>query len=150
MALAATATFVTKTPDEILTDFFGIANSIRVATKYAHNPDTLLMPEAQYDYIARTRMGTTETRTILEHFLATQRRITTVEPWDDLDGAGTGGADRMVCYPKDPDVLALIEPNAFEQLPGQNRNLETVVNCLAETGGVVTYYPLALAYGDGI
>jgi hypothetical protein len=145
-----TAPFSAKTADEILADMFGIGEAVMSATKNTHIPNTLLMPQAQYNLITRKRLGTTDGRTVLEQFLATNRYITTVEPWDDLKSAGTSSTDRMVCYEKNPDVLALIIPNDFQQLPPQTRNYEVVVNCLAETGGVVAYYPLALAYGDGI
>lgn len=56
----------------------------------------------------------------------------------------------MVCYRRSPDALEAIVPQEFEQFPAQERGLEFVVPCHAKCGGVVLYYPLSMAYGDGI
>lgn len=145
-----TATWATKTSDEILTDLFGVADTIVTATKGMERPDTLLLPQEQYSRIARTRLDTTGAQTILQFFLQVSTNIRTVEVWDELNTAGAGGTDRMVAYARSPDVLQLIIPREFEQLDGQARNLEVVVPCLARCGGVIAYYPWAICYGDGI
>lgn len=147
---SASATWALKTSDEILADLFGIGDQVVTTTKGAEKPDTLLLPQQQYSLISRKRIDDTVSETILAYFLRTSSHIRSIEVWDALDGAGSGGTDRMVAYPRDPNVLELVIPREFEQLPGQARNLEIVVPCLARAGGVIAYLPLAIAYGDGI
>jgi hypothetical protein len=145
-----TATWATKTSDEILADLFGIGDQIVSTTKNAEKPDTLLLPQNQYSLISRKRIDDTVSETILTYFLRTSSHIKNIEVWDNLDGAGSGGTDRMIAYSRNPDVLELIIPREFEQLDGQARNLEIVVPCLARAGGVIAYLPMAIAYGDGL
>lgn len=147
---AGTATWVTKTPDEIVADMHDIANGIFTSTKGVERPDTILLPLAQYQLIASRRMGDGSDVTILRHFLATSPFITTVEAWWELDGAGTLGADRMVCYRRDPDALQYIAPVVFEQFAPQEEGMVLKTHCHARSGGVVVYYPLSISYGDGI
>lgn len=147
---AGTATFATKTPDEVVKDLHGIAKAIVESTKENEIPDTLLLPLTQYGDIATRRMGDANNTTILKFFLETSPYIKTVAPWSALTGAGAGPSDRMVCYRKDPDAVALVIPQEFEQFPPQAKGLEIVTYCHARCGGVVAYYPMSMAYGDGI
>lgn len=147
---AGTATFATKTADEVLNDLHGIANGIVASTKGAEVPDTLILPIAQYTAIATRRVSTVSDTTILEFFLQSSPYIKMVDHWHALAGTGAGGTDRMVCYRKDPDALQLIIPQEFEQMPPQLRGFESVTPCHARCGGVVMYYPLSMSYGDGI
>lgn len=144
------ATFALKTNDEILADLFGIGDTAVTNTRSKLKPNVLLLPQAQASLIARRRLDTNGTVTLLQYFLANSQHIKRIEVWDRLDGAGTGGVDRMIAYPLDPNVLELVIPREFEQLPGQPRNLEIVVPCLARTGGVLVYQPMGIVYGEGI
>lgn len=141
----------TKTPLEILADLNGIENKIVTDTNENEIPDTLLLPLEQYQLIATTPMSATiPDTTILEYFLRTSQYVKNVDVWNKLDGAGAGGADRMICYRRDPDAVELIVPQEFEQFPAQQENLEWTVPCHARCAGVVSYYPLSISYGDGI
>lgn len=142
--------WTTKTPDEILADLNGIAAAIVETTLEVEIPDTIILPTAQYNLIAGTRLGDGSDITILKHFLATNPYIKNVFSWWALNQAGAASADRMVCYRRDPDALQLVIPLDFQQLPPQDRALETVIPCRSRFGGVVLYYPLSMAYGDGI
>lgn len=142
--------WTTKTPDEILADLNGIAAAIVETTLEVEIPDTLVLPTAQYNLIAGLSMGDGRTGTVLKYFLETNPYIKNVFSWYALNNAGASSADRMVCYRRDPDALQLIIPLEFQQLPPQDRALETVVPCRSRFGGVVLYYPLSMAYGDGI
>lgn len=145
-----TATFATKTPDEVVADLHGIANGMVTSTKGAEVPDTILLPIAQYTDIATRRMGDGSNVTILKYFLESSPFIKTVEHWHALATAGDSSSARMVCYRKDPDAIQLVIPQEFEQLPPQLKGLESVTPCHARCGGVVMYYPLSMSYGDGI
>lgn len=151
---AGGTTWAVATPDEIVKDITGAPNAIRNAMKGAGGPVfsrfTVLVPDLQYGQIAQTRMGDGSDTTVLKFVLATSPYIEDIQPWHHCDAAGSGSADRMVVYPKNPLVLAGIVPMEFTSQPPEQRNLEYVVNCLATCGGVVARYPLAVAYGDGL
>jgi hypothetical protein len=139
-----------KTNAEKLADLGGIVTYIREQTKGAETPDTILLPEAQYADIAQAQLSSGVAETVLSFFLRTNPYIKQVFPWAKLTGAGAGSTDRMVAYKRDPDKLGLVIPLEFEQRPAQERNLEMAVPCRMKTGGVLCYYPLSVAYGDGI
>lgn len=147
-AASATA-WSTKTPDEILKDMNGIVSAIIVSTKDIERPDTLLLPLAQYQYIATTARSAVSDTTILEFFQKARPEIT-VLPWWALAGAGASGADRMVAYARDADHLLLIIPLEFTQMAPEWEGLELLTNCEGRCGGVQVFYPLSMSYGDGI
>ena len=64
--------------------------------------------------------------------------------------SGAGGLDRMAVYRRDPDALTLEIPQDFEMLEEQARGLEYVTPCHSRIGGVIVYYPLSIAFADGI
>lgn len=150
------ATWASKTPAEILKDMIDICEYVPTQTKEVEQVDVLLLPRAQFVKVATTRFSDSSDLTILEVFKRNYangedgRSRITVERWDTLDGAGSGGADRMMAYKRDPEHLEAIIPQEFEQLPVEARNLEFVVNCHARIGGVLAYYPMSMVYGDGI
>lgn len=148
---AATSTlWANKTPDEIVADMHDLANGIVALTKGAEVPTTLLLPITQYNLIAAKRMGDGSDKTILKFFLESSPYIKEVDWSNELDGAGTAGADIMVAYRRDPDALTLELPQDFEQLPVQEKGLEFEVPCHARVGGVIVYYPLSASIGEGI
>lgn len=148
---AGTATWATKTPLEILADLNGIANYSWSQTYQIETPDTMVLPQDQYTLISTTPMfavGGSDV-TILSYFLKNSRFVKVVEPWYRCKAAGAAGADRIVCYRKDPRKLKGIEPQPFEIRPPQEKGLEYVSPCHARTAGVVCYYPWSVVYADG-
>lgn len=143
-------TFVQKTPDEIIADLNAAANFIVESTHGVEVPDTLLLPLAQYNLIHSTPRSATSDTTIMKYFLENNGYIKTIEWVNELKGAGFGGADVMIAYRKDPDVLTLEIPQDFEQFPEQERGLEYVVPCHQRIGGVLIYYPMAINIAEGI
>jgi hypothetical protein len=148
-------TWAVATPDEIVADITSAPTAIRGAMSGAGGPVfsnfTILIPDAQYGQIAQTRMGDGSDTTILKFVLATSPFISDIQPWHHCHLASGGGTtDRMVCYPKNPLVVAGIVPMEFTSQPPEQRNLEYVINCMSTTGGIVVRYPLAIAYGDGL
>jgi hypothetical protein len=113
-------------------------------------PDTLLLPLEQYNLIANTRMGDGSDKTILKYILETSPVLKTIDWLTELDGAGASGTDRMMVYSRDDQHLTLEIPQPFEQFEPQQEGMSFEIPCHAETAGVIVYYPLAVAYGDGI
>jgi hypothetical protein len=138
-----------KTANEILDDLFGIGDSVVTTTKGIYRPDTICMPQVNLNIAARKRLDSALTETVLSYFQRVSPHIKNFEAWDALAGQGAGGTNRMVAYPKNPNVLQLVRPRPFEQLDEQARNLEIVVPCLSRAGGVIVFRPAAVVYADG-
>lgn len=150
---SALTPWANKTPDEILRDLNGIINGVWTSTKQLWRPNRLLLPPAQFTYIASTPRSATSDTTILEFFILAQKAMgndVEVLAWYPLEGAGAAGTDRMVAYTASPDHIQIILPMDFTQNAPQWEGLELVTDCDGRCGGVVVYYPLAMAYGDGI
>ena len=150
-----TTQWVNKTPDQILYDMNLVANTVVSVSLGVENPDTMLLPLAQYNYVASTARSDFSDKTILNYFLENNPYIKQVEWVNELASAGVTGSGsapyaRMYAYRRSTEVLTLEIPSDFEQLELQIRNLIYKTNCIERCGGVLVYYPLALAYGDGI
>jgi hypothetical protein len=145
-----TITAPNATGPEVAADIIGIVSKLNETTKGLWSKFRVLIPLEQYNYAAQVRMSTLSDQTALEFVMKVCPFIESITPWLKCDGAGSGGTDRMVAYPYDEMVLGALVPSEFEILPAQERNLAFVVNCKASCGGVVSRYPVAIAYGDGI
>lgn len=155
--VGASTLWSTKTPDQILRDLNSITNSIVQLTKGVEMPNTVLLPVEQYTLIASTPRSPTSDTTILEYFIQNNPFITTVDWVPELTGAGIQtdppgglGTNMFIAYDKNPDKLTMEIPMPFTQYPPQERGLEFVVPCESRYGGIITYYPLSLAFGEGI
>lgn len=138
------------TPAQILADMHMIANSVHVTTKGAHGVDTMILPLAEYAIVSTRPVTDLDPKTtILAAFLAASPYVRNVDQWhylDTADEAGTG--PRVIAYARDPEVVELVLPLEFEQLPPQAKNLSFSVPCHARIGGVDIRYPLAMVYAD--
>ena len=146
-------TWSTATGAEMVEDMNELVTSLVTANKETFIPDTIVLDIESYNRFASTRISTTgDTHTTaLQAFLQSNPYITAVERWNKLalaDAAGTG--PRAVCYKRDPEVLELVIPQEYEELPPQPKNFMFEIPCHARIGGVVVYYPLAMAYMDGL
>lgn len=146
-----TGTWSAATPAQIIADLNELVSSIVTATKETQLPDTIIMDQASFALINQTPIAIDNQTTILRSFLANNPYIRNIDTWflnEFADVAGTG--PRLVCYKRDPEIMSLEIPQEFEQFPPEARNLSFVVNTHARVGGVLMYYPLAVAYMDGI
>lgn len=147
----ASTTFASKTPDKVLRDLNLVTNSIVELTKEVEIPDTMLLPTEIYNYLKNTPWSTAnDGKSILRQFLDNNEYVKEVISVPRLAGSGAGGLDRMVVYRRDPDALTMEVPQDFEMLPEQERGLEYVTPCHSRFGGVIVYYPLSIAFADGI
>jgi len=140
----------TKTPAEILKDLNDAVNGVVDLTNGAEQPNTVVLPIAQYTLISTTRADSGTDTTILDYFIQNSPFIDSVEWANELKGAFTGGADGFIVYDRNPDKMTLEMPQMFEQLPVQERGLEYVVPCHSRIGGVIIYYPLSQVFKSGI
>lgn len=65
-----------------------------------------------------------------------------------LDGAGAGGKDRMLGYPRDPKVLDALVPIRFEQFAPQLEGMQFTTYCHAKFGGIRIKHPKAIRRCD--
>lgn len=140
----------TKTPDQILRDMNLVSNTVVSTSLGVEIPDTLLAPLSQYNYIASTARSANSDTTILNYFLQNNPYIKEVEWVNELSTAGASSSARLFAYRRSPDVLTMEVPSDFEQLELEIRGLQYIVPCIERFAGVLIYYPLAIAYGDGI
>jgi hypothetical protein len=143
-------TWTNKTSDEILFDLNSFVNSVVVSTVGVETPDTLLLPQAQYNYIMQKRLGDGSDRTILSYFMENNKYIKRVDWLYELDGAGDTATDRMICYVNSPEKLTMELPVPFEQHEVERKGFDYEVPCSCSTAGVLVYYPNSICYADGI
>lgn len=146
----STKTWSTKTPDQIIRDIRGLIDSVEVTTKGVEVPDTILLPQAKYSYLASTRTGSSGDRTLLSFIKENFPQITTWDWVPELTGLGAGGTDRMFCGRMQQDAVQFCLPKALEFTPAQAKGLVWETYAYGRCGGILMYYPLAFAFGDGI
>lgn len=151
--LAGTATWATKTPDEIITDIQAMTTKVQVQSKDIHMADTMLLPRTQYDIISKYPRSTHSDMTILDYITKPGNSfgLTTVDVLYELEDAFTGGTeDGALCYEKSPEVLEQRIPMELQFLPVQAKGLEYIIPGESRHGGVVIRYPLAMLFFTGI
>jgi hypothetical protein len=131
-----------KTNTEILADLNTLATTAPVATLDIEQPDTIIMPLAQYSQISTLQMPNID-KTVKQFFLENNLYIKNIEVWTKFTGAGAGGTDLAMSYKKSPEKVTLEVPVDFEQMPVQEIGLEYEVPCHMRCGGVIWYYPLS-------
>ena len=142
--------WTTKTPDLIIRDLNGLVNAVVITTKGVESIDTILMPIAQLTYLKNTRMGSNTDTTIYKFFTDNNPGIT-LDWVQELDNAGTGGTiDVIVAYKRDPEHVTFEVPNFFEAFEADKEGLSYKVPCIATTAGVIVYYPLSVAWAEGL
>lgn len=147
---AATGTWSTLTPAQIITDVGGMVSNIMTNTLTTEVPNTLLLPVASYVHIATTPKGTDTDTTILRFLLASFPMLNAIEHWYRLDTAGAGSVPRAIMYDRSPDKVVQDIPMEFQQLDPQARGLEFEVPTWAMTAGVQIPYPRSIRYLDGV
>ena len=146
---ATTLTWVTKTPDEILKDLNSAVSDMLDLTKGVEVPNTIVMPIAQYNYIATTARSANSDTTILQFFKGNNPGIEVM--WaTELKGAFTGGTDGFIVYNRNPDKLFMEIPMMVEMSPAQEKGLSYTIPCESKFGGVIVPYPLSVSFRRGI
>jgi len=145
--------FVNKTPAQILFDINDFMGDIFVDTLQVEKPDTLLLPTAQWNYIAGTPRSDTTDTTILAWLVANSPYLSSmddVKPVAELTGAGAAGTDRMMAYTKDSDKVVFHIPMPIRFTEPQRKGRGFEVPAEFKVGGVEFRYPGSARYADGI
>ncbi len=140
--------FLDKTPDQILRDLNSLSTTIVDSTNGVESPDTMIMPHAQFELITNTPRSIHSDISIKNWFLDNNEHIKQIEPVVKMKAA-EGGEDVIMAYEKNPNILTLEVPDPFQIEAGERRGLEMIFPVLLSTGGVIIYYPLAVAKAVG-
>ena len=147
---AGTATWITKTPDEIIKDIKGMLLSVTDTTNGIEEPDTLLLPYVQYMDIATRRVTDGDSKTVLTYVKDNFPMLKNVEWLTQLKDAGSGSTEMMIMYSKNPDSLTFEIPMPYTMLPPQVKGLGFEIMTEGRIGGLILYYPFSVSWGEGI
>lgn len=156
---AGTATWQTKTVDEILWDVNKMITEGWAAAEYDESAmiNHILLPPQKYAYIASTRIGVSGDESILSYLLKNnlsknQGKDLQILPSRWCAGAGTGQTDRMIGYVNDEDKLYFDLPVALTRAMTQPVALQFAYITIyaAQMGQVKFTYYQPVRYVDGI
>ena len=145
----------TKTPDQILRDVNAMITAAWSASGFSVCPDKLLLPPAQYAYIASQKISTAGNVSILTFLednsisLRVNGRKLEIQPVKWLTGRGTAGADRMVCYTNDEDRVRFPMVPIRRETP-YYLGIKFNAPYIWAFGEVEFVYPETVIYRDGI
>lgn len=88
--------------------------------------------------------GTTVQDFLLNHV----QGVRSITASNSLTAAGASGKDRIVCFPRDPEVLDALIPTRFEQFAPQLNGMNFVTPCHGKYGGLRIFQPLAIRRCD--
>jgi len=115
--------------------------------------DTLLLPTAQWSYIASTPRSDNSDMTILQYIVANSPYLNSesdVIPVSELAGAGAGATDRMMAYTKDVEKVVFHIPMPLRFTEPQRKGRGFEVPGEFKLSGVEFRYPGSARYADGI
>lgn len=154
-SLVAGGVWTTKTPDQILQDVNTLIVQSWTASAYAVCPGKLLLPPAQFAYIASQKVSTAGNVSILKFLqencisLSINGKMLEIDPVKWLPGLGAGGTDRMVVYTNSEDrvrfpMVPIRRETAYYQ------GIRFTAPYLWAFGELEIVYPETIAYADGI
>lgn len=147
--------WINKTPDEILADVNALLAASWAASAYAVCPSSLLLPPAQFSYIASQKVSSAGNVSILKFLkensicLQVNGKELDIQPVKWLTGAGVGPSDRMVVYTNEEDrvrfpMVPIRRETAYYQ------GIRFTAPYLWAFGEVEIVYPETIRYADGI
>jgi len=144
--LTTTGDWSTLTGDQILVNLQTWVTGYFNQSKGVHQANFLMLAPKAYNAATQkfiTATGGTVPVTPMQWFRANYPQITVEMVWE-MAGAGTGGKDLGLLYERNSENIAHQFVMPFTQLPPEARNLEIITDCIARSGGVNIFYPLAL------
>lgn len=151
--------WVTKTPDEILTDINTALTTTWAAADYDETaiPNHILIPYEEYTYILTTKVTEMATETIYDYVMKNNvasknggSLFIGATKW--CKGAGTGGTDRMVVYVNHERFVKmdeLVPLNRVMSAPNVT-NVCYDTAYMANISEVQIMYPQTITYWDNI
>jgi hypothetical protein len=139
----------TKSVDQILRDINILLDAVNVPTNGIEEADTLLLPLPSRNLLVNTRLGDT-TISLMKYIQDNLPQIKRIEWLNELRGIGVGGTNRIMVGKFDNEHLENQIISDFEQLETEHEGGEYTIPCIATTGGIIIYYPMAFAFADGV
>lgn len=143
------------TPEEVVKDIRLMVEGARVATASMFD---------QFDLVVGTKGDVTLSRpytysaggqtitldySIGQYALKTIPGLRSISFWNRCDTASASSLERIVLFPRDPDVVEARVPLDFEQFAPQLSGMSFVTHCHAKFGGVIIRQAKACWYADG-
>lgn len=158
---AGTATWATKTPDEVIADLNEACGSMYAATKKIHAPKEIWLSTARWNYIFSTPRSPMSDKTIGDYFCENNQygiKKSDFYPLNELAegipmGTGVGTQCFIVMNPKTPEgmeTLRLRETLPLQFLPVQLHGLVYEVPGRGRYAGLEVTYPRAIDIWYGI
>jgi len=135
------------TGDQILANLNQWVVAYQNQVKGTHTPNFLELAPKAYNAAATkfiTGASGLTPITPLQWFRGNYPGITVENIWELTNAASAGTKDLGLLYERNADNIAHVFVMPFTQLPPEARNLEIVTDCMARSGGVNIFYPLAL------
>jgi len=160
--VGATAAWSTKTPAEILADINFALNTVWMNSGWAVVPNRILLPTAQYGFIATQLVSAAGTTSVLryieENNILARSGAGRLEiyPCKWCNGAGAGGtigtpapgvSDRMVVYTKSPEYVRY-PMTLLARTPIQFDAIWQKATYYGRLGVVESIYPQTIGYFD--
>jgi hypothetical protein len=154
-----TATWVTKTADEILKDVNDAILTTWAAAEYDLDaiPNHIVLPYEQYNYIATTKVSQLAEKTILTFLL--ENNVAKANGGDLFigatswaKGAGVGNTDRMLVYVNKERYVAMDElvPLTRAMTTPNAERFSYDTTYAGNVSEVEVFYPMTMLYVDGI
>ena len=150
---AVTGTWPGATPDQIIADVTTAINSIDQATDGVEQPNTVVLPNAQYNLLATTRVGVGldgSTGSILDFLKGAFPEIQRWEKDHGMDVVGAAGGPAMLVYTNSIDNLSAVFPLMLSPLPPQDDGLSVKLIFESRYGGIMMPRPRSVLRLDGI
>lgn len=147
--------WVNKTPDEILADVNELIETTWSAAAFAVCPGKLLLPPAQFSYLASQKVSSAGNVSILKFLkensisLEVNGKELDIQPVKWLTGRGVDGADRMLAYTNEENRVR------YPMVPIRRETayymgIRFTAPYIWAFGELELPYPETLQYGDGI
>lgn len=106
-----------STSNQCLATLKSPVTSIIRLTQGAEEPDAMLLPINEYEYLTDARLDDTLSDTILGQFLKTNGHIKDIQPLPELEGAGPDGENVMIVYSRNPETVKARVTDPFRFRP---------------------------------
>jgi hypothetical protein len=152
---AATGTWATATPDQIVADVNELLTSVWAASAYAVCPSELRLPPAKFGLLVSRKVSDAGNISILEYVKqntisnSINGRPLNIQPLKWLFQRGVASADRMMAYTKEQDKVRFpLVP--LQRTPLEYRDIRQLTTYFGRLGVVEVVYPELIGYRDGI
>jgi hypothetical protein len=137
--------WATLTGDQILANLIAWVTGYQNQVKGTHAPTHLeLAPKAYTAASTKFITAAGSMVTPMMWFRSNYPNITVESIWELTNAASSGTKDLGLLYERNAENISHMYVMPFSQLPPEARNLEIITDCVARSGGVNIFYPLAL------